>query len=93
MNKQEAVDLVRDALKTMVTAGAGEVTEDMPLIGRDNWTLDSVGLTTLVIQLEELIFQRYNKSVNIVSDKVFSVRNSPFSTVGTLAEFLVELME
>lgn len=95
MNKQEAIDVVRAGLKAMstfTTDDTVEIDETYPLMGDEGITLDSVGLTTLVIHLEEFIFRKYNKSVSIVSDKMFSYKHSPFKNVGTLAEFIMELM-
>jgi acyl carrier protein len=93
MNKLEAVQLVIDSLKSMPDYPIKDITEDTPLASRDAMTLDSFGLTSLVIDLEQRVFEKYNKSIQIVSDKMYSINNSPLRTVGTLSEFLVELMK
>lgn len=94
MNKDEAIQLVKDGLKSMPTypIDLSKVTEDTKLISKDEFTLDSFGMATLVIELEALIEERYGKSVSLVGEKMFSIDNSPFRTVGTLADFILELV-
>jgi acyl carrier protein len=94
MNREQAVQLITDSLKAMVTYSmeGASITDITQLISREGWTLDSFGLTSLVIDLESRLLDQFGKSVQIVSDKMFSIDNSPFRTVGTLADFLVELI-
>jgi acyl carrier protein len=91
MNRKQAVQLVIEGLQATVTSPTVGVDENTLLISREGWTLDSFGLTSLVIDLESRLLDQYNKSVQIVSDKMFSLDNSPFRTVGTLADFLVQI--
>ena len=46
---------------------------------------------TLITIIEELISDKLEKDIHIVSDKAFSRERSPFYSVGTLTEFIVEL--
>lgn len=65
--------------------------EDLRLIGK-NAALDSMDFVTLITILEELIEDKLDKSIEIVSDKAFSRTNSPFYSIATLEEFVLELV-
>jgi len=95
MNKQQAIELILQALKVIVTLGADidKITEDTVLMGKHEFILDSFGLATVVLEIEELISEKYDKTVSIMGSDVFSVDDSPFRTVGTLADYLIELMK
>ena len=68
-----------------------EYSEDLRLIGK-NAALDSMDFVTLITILEELIEDKLDKSIEIVSDKAFSRTNSPFYSIVTLEEFVLELV-
>lgn len=65
---------------------------DAPLYGRDG-VLDSLGLVTFVVAVEEAIEDRYDKLVVLADEKAMSQRSSPFLTIGTLAEYAAKLIE
>ena len=65
--------------------------KNVKLIG-SNAALDSMAFVTLVTIIEELVEDELDVSVEIVSDKAFSRTNSPFSCIGMLEEFVLELV-
>ena len=65
--------------------------EELRLIGKDA-ALDSMGIVVFVTIIEELIDDKFNCLIEIVSDKAFSREYSPFYSIGTLKEFVVELI-
>lgn len=64
--------------------------EEVRLIGKKA-NVDSMDFVTLITIIEELISDKLDKDIHIVSDKAFSRERSPFYSVGTLTEFIVEL--
>ena len=62
------------------------------LIGR-HAEIDSMEFVTLVSIIEELVGDEFDKDIRIVSDKAFSRERSPFYSIGTLTDFVVELVE
>lgn len=58
-----------------------------------NGKLDSLDFVTLIVIIENNIFNKLGKSITIVSEKAFSKKYSPFKNVETLTEFIVELLE
>lgn len=55
--------------------------------------LDSLGVVILLSDLEDLIDEKLEVEVSLASDATMSKFRSPFRTVGTLAEFVVKVVE
>lgn len=64
---------------------------DTRLIGK-NAEIDSMEFVTLVSIIEELIGDEFDRDIRIVSDKAFSRERSPFYSIGTLTDFVTELV-
>ena len=62
--------------------------EDTVLVGSDP-VLDSLGVVQLIVEVEQRVEQGHNISVTLANDKAMSARNSPFRTVGVLADHVV----
>ena len=55
--------------------------------------LDSLGLVTLILFIEEMIETEMGVAITMVSEKAMSARRSPFATIGSLVEFTASLIE
>jgi acyl carrier protein len=90
------ITLVVDALQEVLQRNAIEVTNslgaDTRLFGRDG-LLDSMGLVTLVVAVEQAVEEEYGISVSLADDRALSQRNSPYRTVGALAEYAAGLLD
>lgn len=78
---QEADDLGYDELRT--------ASADTPLYGGGSG-VDSLSLVRLVAAIERAAARQFGRSVILADEKAMSMRNSPFRTVGTLAQLLRE---
>ena len=56
-------------------------------------TLDSLGFINLITTIEENIEDELDLMVTIIDEKAMSREDSPFLTVGTLIEYLLELVK
>jgi hypothetical protein len=56
-------------------------------------TLDSLGFINLITTIEENIEDELDLIVTIIDEKAMSREDSPFLTVGTLIEYLLELVK
>lgn len=65
---------------------------DTKLFGKEG-LLDSMGLVTLVIAVEQNIEDRFGKSVALADEKALSQSRSPYRTVGTLVEYASEQLD
>ncbi len=82
---------------TIVAEFIRPVLADIGLEGADllfgkGGALDSMGLLSLVVLLEERVNAATGKTIRLVSDQAFSESRSPFATVDTLADYVVELI-
>ena len=86
--------VVRDAIEELNSQfdDAIEYDKAVRLIGKDA-SIDSMSFVTLISIIEELIDDRLGKDIEIVSDKAFSQKSSPFQTIETLEDYLLELIE
>ena len=61
----------------------------VPLYG-ENSSMDSLGLVSFLINLEQKIEDQLGITITIADEKAMSLKNSPFRTIGTLSEYLKE---
>lgn len=66
--------------------------KELRLIGK-NAVIDSMEFVTFISILEDYIVDETDKDVRIVSDKAFSRERSPFYSIQTLEEFILELLD
>ena len=64
---------------------------DTALFGGDG-LLDSLGLVALVVAVEQAIEDKCGISVSVADERALSRRESPFRTIGTLAEYASSLI-
>lgn len=64
-----------------------EKSKDTSLFGNTG-QLDSLGLVSLIIIIEQNIEDEFDINITIADEKAMSQNNSPFRTIGTLVDFL-----
>jgi acyl carrier protein len=67
------------------------ITEDTVLVGKDA-VLDSLGVVSLIVEIEQRVEAEHSVSVTLANDKAMSQRNSPFRTVSVLTDHLVAMI-
>lgn len=91
--QQQALELVKKAVTDLAEdCGFPELlnaTESTPLFGGE-LGIDSLSLVRLVADIERDAERRFGVAVILADERAMSRRNSPFRTVGTLAELLAE---
>jgi len=65
---------------------------ETPLFGREGF-LDSLGLVTLMVAVEQAIEDELGVSVSLADERALSQRTSPYRTVGTLADYADSLIQ
>lgn len=55
--------------------------------------IDSISFVTLVSIIEELIEDRLDKSIQLVNEKAFSSKNSPFYSIETFTNYIEEFLK
>ena len=54
--------------------------------------LESIDVVTLIMEVEDQIKAEFGTSITIADDRAMSRENSPFLTVGTLSDYVAELL-
>lgn len=57
-----------------------------------NSAVDSLELVNLIVEIEENISEKFNKNITITSEKAMSRITSPFKNVGTLTDYIEEIL-
>jgi len=102
MHSQERLD--RDTIAILVLSNLHEVLaqKDQPLPDLANGTvnligrqavLDSLGLVTLIVDLEQRLEEEYGVSLILVDEHAMSQRSSPFRTLQSLTDYICLLIE
>ena len=64
---------------------------DSTLYGK-NGRLESIDVVTLIMEVEDQISNELGTSITIADDRAMSQQNSPFLTIGTLTDYVAELL-
>jgi len=65
---------------------------DAPLYGSSG-KLESLDFVTLIMEVEEKINAEFGTDITIADENLLSKQKSPFSTLGTLTEYLQDLLK
>lgn len=99
MNKSELVALMLDTLQDVLEAhriDQGTVdapvsaTLELPLIG-EQAAVTSLGLVSFIADVESTLREKYGLDLTLVSEQALSRKRSPFRSIDTLADYVIEL--
>ena len=65
--------------------------ENTKLFG-GNGILDSIGLVSFIVAVEEVLVDEFDFSIVLADDKAMSRRTSPFSKISYLADYILEVI-
>lgn len=95
ISRGEVVNLVLDVVQNYCLENDMPVVishgEELKLFGGES-LLDSLGLVSLIVCIEEAIEDQFNKSIILADEKAMSRRTSPFSRVSYLVDYIYELI-
>ena len=69
-----------------------EFSENTKFIG-SHACIDSITFVTLISIIEELIEDKYDKTIHLVNEKAFSQKRSPFYSIETISAYIEELLK
>ena len=69
-----------------------KIIRETAIFGSDG-ELDSLGLVSFLVIVEQNIEDQYNVEITIADEKAMSLKHSPFRTVGTLVDYLEGIIE
>lgn len=82
----ECAQEINETVENPIAIAKGE---HASLFGGDG-VLDSLGLVSLVVAVEQELEDRFSLLVDLADEKAISARRSPFSTVATLADYILD---
>lgn len=91
LERQTALDVVLGCLRDAVEQAGGDaaaVVEDTPIVG-PGAVLDSIGVVSLIVDIEQRLEMDHQVSVTLANDRAMSQKNSPFRTAGVLADHVL----
>jgi len=89
----KAVFAAVDDLNEQLPAGVHiEKSLDAPLYGSSG-KLESLDFVTLIMEVEEKINAEFGTDITIADENLLSKERSPFSSLGTLIEYLEDLLK
>ncbi len=66
--------------------------EETVLLGQEG-VLDSFGLVSLIVAIEQSIEEQFNVTLVLADEKAMSMRNSPFRAIGIFADHISNRLE
>jgi acyl carrier protein len=91
IDQKAALEIVLSALREAVDQNGGDtsvVNDDTVIVGPDA-VIDSIGVVSLIVDIEQRLEMDHQVSVTLASDRAMSQRNSPFRTPAVLAEHIL----
>lgn len=83
------IEAATDAVNSETTAGDAELSESTVLVG-DHAVVDSLGLVQIITDIEEAFSERYGRELDLTDERALSQRQSPFRSVGTLVDHVMD---
>lgn len=71
---------------------SGDIDTSTILIGQGS-LLDSLSLVRVIINVEQRLNDDFGVTISIADERAMSQKNSPFRTIGTLAQYISKLLE
>jgi acyl carrier protein len=91
MNKEEALQIVIEAVKGYIDDENANINPETILLG-NNAVVDSIGLVNLIVDIESALSDK-NFEITLTSEDAMSRRKSPFRSVETLSDYIIELTQ
>jgi len=95
MTENKILTAIYDAVDQINNQNESPILEKHPekvLFGKGG-SLDSLDLVNLVVAIEQNIENSFDRSIVLANEDAMSKKNSPFRTIGTLADYIVELLD
>lgn len=87
----ELIEKAIDEINEQLDENKVILNENTHFIGK-NACMDSISFVTFISVLEDLIEEKLNVHIQIVNEKAFSEKNSPFYSVETLTNYIISLL-
>ena len=86
--KETLINIVIEETKALIDNDENLKTA---LLGAEG-ILDSMGLVSLIVAVEQDVEDEFGKEITIADAKAMSQKNSPFRTIGSLVDYIENLL-
>jgi hypothetical protein len=86
------VHMLQQTLDERSEGTAVQASSTLPLVGPEA-VVSSMGLVTFITDVESMLQEQHQMDVVLVSEQALSRKNSPFRTIETLADYVLEFAE
>lgn len=92
--REKILSIIYDEMNALMEQDnvQGEMNEETGIYGSSG-RLDSMGLVSLLVAVEQAVEDEFDIEIAIANAKAMSQKNSPFKTVGSLADYVTELVK
>jgi acyl carrier protein len=92
VTRDDLIDLIASTITEFSSSEVdpASMTTETRLFGEAG-LLDSIGLVSAVIELEQRLRERFDRSFTLADERAMSQARSPFRTVGSLADYILQL--
>ncbi|HYF03948.1 MAG TPA: acyl carrier protein [Patescibacteria group bacterium] len=91
MNREEITTVIQNSISEFEKSFSIKIEQDTALYG-DSGSLDSLGLVQFLAILEQNLEEKTGGIVTIASEKAVSQKNSPFRSIATLQEYIIDIL-
>jgi acyl carrier protein len=85
------IESVRMLAKDFEIEALTEASTDSRLYGEDG-PLDSMALVNLIADVEDAVAEKFDATITLADDRAMSAKSSPFRSVASLTEAIIERM-
>jgi D-alanine--poly(phosphoribitol) ligase subunit 2 len=89
MNHASVLELIDSCLRLFVRKENLKIDATTALFASEG-VLDSISLVSFLMELEQQLSEKFGITVRLISDKALSLKSSPFVSVGSLIDFVLE---
>lgn len=90
-SQREVLDLILSSLDSVLPNTDQEITPETRLLGSAA-VIDSMGLVNLIVEVEQRLSEQFGVTCTLADERAMSRQKSPFRSVGSFAEYVVELV-
>lgn len=94
-DRRSAIDLVTRSMVDVLEMNDEPLPDDLDadtIVVGPSAVLDSLGVVSLIVEIEQRLEQEHGWAVTLASDRAMSQRSSPFRSIGVLADYLLEVI-
>ncbi len=89
---EETKEKTKRIVRNIAMKAAIETHDRTPLIGNSS-ALDSLAFVNFIVAVEHKVRSEFGIALTLTNDRAFSRTQNPFETVGSLVDYITELVD